>query len=741
MLGSVYTCRGGIMVLDLKGMREAAGLNQGELGESLGLSQAQISRYEADPGSLSMELARRWCENCGTSLDVELLKAAQKIAAENDRGLDVGEPYAGFNRRLGLLEQYIESAPDVDASLPPLSFSPQDLRAKIYQWRQKPTVLIAGRFDSGKTRIANTLLGGNMLPSQYQPTTSVATYIRHESERPKWQKEDVWIMGKDFDPTSWNDEKSCQTHRLISGGFETLRRFGTKESDGESLGAKFALIYVDSPILRACTLIDVPGYSDQYEEERIANASAMAADILVYTAPANGFLDTSDFLHLGLLLRSLPDLSAKSKFEVNKLANFFIVATHADHKYSDKEIESILDGGSVRLHRQFKDSILADRNVSQGELRGRFCTFWYETPKRRAVLEAGIRQALSEVMPEQIELVVNSEIRAIKAKAKEFLAAQIAAYERTLSECEAAQRAIVQLRDYEPEFRKRIRQKKKEIREKIESLRVNSVTFIHDEISPMTTTSSIESFIIKEFPKKDEAKKDAFAKLLEDAQSTLEKFLEGESKKLTAVIDDFLKEYEDTLGQFASPEFGSFAIPFDTVAAFAGGLAGLGTLGALGIWASMMGNLGGYILVAKLASVLSAVGLGVSSVGLVTFVAAIGGPVTLAIGLASLLTLGVWALLSDSWQRRLAKKFAKTLDEQGFLKKYEEGVNAFWDQTWSAFEAGADGIDKKFGQYLSTNEQLVNDAKGGSKEKIEKTIETLEELRDFFAGIPWRSPA
>ena len=729
------------MVLDLRGMREAAGLNQGELGERLGLSQAQISRYEADPGSISMELARRWCEECGTTLDVELFKAAQKNAAESDGGLDVGEPYAGFDRRLGLLEQYIGSAPDVDVSLPPLSISPQDLRAKISQWRQKPTVLIAGRFDSGKTRIANALLGGNTLPSQYQPTTSVATYIRHESERPKWQREDVWIMGRGFNPSSWNDEKSCQEHRLISGGFETLRRFGIKESDGESLGAKFALIYMDSPILRACTLIDVPGYSDQYEEERIANASATAADILIYTAPANGFLDTSDFLHLGLLLRSLPDISAKSKVNVNKLANFFIVATHADHKYGDKELGSILDGGSARLYRQFKDSILADRDVEPHELRDRFCTFWYETPKRRAALESGIRQMLSKVMPEQIELVVTSEIKGIKAKAKESLAAQISAYERTLSECEAARKAIVELRDYEPEFRKKVRQKKKEVGEKIENLRADSLNFIHDEIAPLSTASSIEAFIIKEFPKKDEAKKDAFAKLLEDAQSKLEKFLEGESKKLSAVIDDFLKEYDDTLGQFESPEFGSFAIPFDTVAAFAGGLAGIGTLGALGIWASMMGNLGGYILVAKLASVLSAVGLGVGSTALVTFVAAIGGPVTLAIGLASLITLGVWALLSDSWQRRLAKKFAKTLEDHGFVKKYEEGVNAFWEQSWRAFEAGADGVDRRFGQYLATNEQLVDDAKGGSKERIERTIQTLEELRDFFAGIPWRSPA
>lgn len=728
------------MILNLKGIREVASLSQTELGERLGLSQAQISRYEAEPGSISMELARSWCEICGTTLEVELIKTSQRTAAEKDGGLTAGEPYLEFHRRLRLLEQYVETAPRVDTSIPPISISPDDLRIKISRWRQKPTVLIAGRFDSGKTRIANALLGGNNLPSQYQPTTSVATFIRHTSERPEWQREDVWIMGEKFNPSSWNDEKFCQKHRLISGGFETLRRFGTKESEGESLGAKFALVYMDSPILHTCTLIDVPGYSDQYEDERIANASASTADILIYTAPVNGFLDGTDFLHIGMLLRSIPEIKPDTVEGVGKLSNFFLVATHADLYFGDEQVESILDGGSARLYKQFKDSILADRNITKDELRERFCTFWYETAKRRSALENGLRYTLSQVMPAQVEMHVNGEIKGIKAKAKKSLAAQIEAYEHTLSECEAARKALIQLREYEPKFRKKVGEKKRQVKKKIESLRAGSVAFVRDEIAPLTAATSIEVFIRKEFPKKDEAKKDAVAKLLEDAQSKLERFLEGESKKLNAVIDDFFKEYNDILVQFESPELGSFAIPFDAVAAFAGGLAGIGTLGALGIWASMMGNLGGYILVAKLASVLSVVGLGVGSSALVTFVAAIGGPVTLAIGLASLITISVWGLFADSWQQRLAKKIAKTLGENNFLGRYEQGVNAFWEQTWTAFEAGADEIEKRFGDYLSTNEQLVDDEKGGCKEKIEATIRILEELRDFFAGVPWRSP-
>jgi hypothetical protein len=104
-------------------------------------------------------------------------------------------------------------------------------------WKPFENLLITGRFDPGKTRIANALLGRDNLPSQYTPTTSVVTFVPHVSDRPHWQKEDVWIMKKGFDPGRWNDCGHCQEFRLIAGGYESLRRFGTKESEGEEIGA------------------------------------------------------------------------------------------------------------------------------------------------------------------------------------------------------------------------------------------------------------------------------------------------------------------------------------------------------------------------------------------------------------------------------------------------------------------------------------------------------------------------
>jgi hypothetical protein len=131
-------------------------------------------------------------------------------------------------------------------------------------------------------------------------------------------------------------------------------------------------------------------------------------------------------------------------------------------------------------------------------------------------------------------------------------------------------------------------------------------------------------------------------------------------------------------------------------------------------------------------------GLGVGSTAAVSFVAALGGPITLAVGLASLLALGIWALFGESWQSRLSKKISKTLQDKKFIEKTEQGANTFWDQTLASFETGAVETKRKFEEYLKVNEELVREDGENSRLKIEATLSVLEGLKDFFGGIPWR---
>ena len=141
------------------------------------------------------------------------------------------------------------------------------------------------------------------------------------------------------------------------------------------------------------------------------------------------------------------------------------------------------------------------------------------------------------------------------------------------------------------------------------------------------------------------------------------------------------------LGNLKTPEFGGIEpIPFDAQGAFAGGLAAAGTLGALACGLRQW-EFGGYILVAKFASVLSIAGLGIGSSGLVSLVAAIGGPVTIAVGLAAVLAVGIWKWFGEDWQKRLAKQIAKKLQQEKLLEKIEIKANAFWDSSWGGIRA------------------------------------------------------
>ncbi|UBF25703.1 helix-turn-helix domain-containing protein [Kovacikia minuta CCNUW1] len=63
------------MNINLRGARERAGLSQVELATILGLSQAQVSRYEQDPGAIPTELLLRWAQALGTDIQTLMVSA------------------------------------------------------------------------------------------------------------------------------------------------------------------------------------------------------------------------------------------------------------------------------------------------------------------------------------------------------------------------------------------------------------------------------------------------------------------------------------------------------------------------------------------------------------------------------------------------------------------------------------------------------------------------------------------
>ena len=733
------------MPLPMKEIREKAELTQFELAERISqvlgedISQVQINRYEEDPDSVPLRRAMCWLSACGVSLD-QASRLGQNLPTV--KALDPGDPYAHFNRRLDLLRQYVDEGPLFNPENVTSPYLPELLVRRISAWKRKPIVVLAGRFDSGKTRIANALLGTDVLPSRYQPMTKVINFIRHSSERPLGEREDVWILGenegKPFNPADWADLEKCAAHKVVSGSYDTLRKYGTRERTEEGL-ATAAVVFFDAPILRSCTLVDLPGYeASEGDDESLANQMAGMADILVYTSPAKTFLPAADLMRLSVLLRSLPILEQTDV----PLANLLVVATQADPSIDDLQLESeVLQVGSERLYTHVGDTVLKTRyegSVSESALRNRFCTFSFEDQRRRDRLESELRKLLTEIFPGEIAGRVNAELQEIKRGAKESYSRQISAYEHTISKLEEARSKLVQLEKGEPARRQDIQQRSQKVKDAIETARAVSLEALSQVVKRWYNVEDVTEFITeKEFPKKTRAS-DAFAKVLENIQSEVEGALQAEAVKVSEIIKEYLTAYDEMQFHLSSQEFGQFVgVPFDAKGAFAGGLAGLASLGALSAWAAAMGNLGGYILVAKFAGVLAALGIGVSSAGLVGIVAAIGGPAIIGVGIALLVGKVFSALFGEAWQRTLAKKIVKNLQEKGLEEKLRKAVSLYWDDTLEGFGTGAAAVEHQYAQYVKSLKHLLLDT--NSRAEIEGLMGRLEELKDFFAGIPWRS--
>jgi transcriptional regulator with XRE-family HTH domain/GTPase SAR1 family protein len=746
------------MNIDLQSVRERAGLSQTELGAILGLSQAQVSRYEQEPGSIPAALLMKWAQALGTDLATLMASAVPPPPP-----LDTGDPYVQLRYNLNLLEQYInDAAPVGELNIPNQPPTPDDLRKQLERYRQKPNLVLVGRFDSGKSHLANTLMGGKFLPSQYQPATKVITFVRHIDDRPAWFDEQVCILAEDFWPrdekenqifdlTLLDSEGWCERHCIKAGSLEVLRQHGVHDHlRDEDREGHSAVVYVNSPLLESCNIVDFPGYSDKSDQTskdvKKANSAVQIADLILYTSAANGFMNAEDFSRLGYLLRVLPTLETDFN-DFPKLGNLFVVATHAAPHIPDSEIESTLEIGASRLYKQISSTILNERSerincpITQEDLQKRFFAFWGETPNRWVRLKSELVAVLGQYFPKVRQVQIDREISTLKHEVPQQIAEQIQAYEQTKSEVEQRQLELQKLEKDEPERVSQVNQGRCKIHQRISELRDQSKDSFQQTYSNMVHVAAVETMIRSHYDDKREAKEYAAGYLIEQLQSNLGAIINEKSDVLKIDIDKFLGTYEEVFLKLPKLKVGSVSIPFDPKGAFIGGLAGAGAVGALAVWAAALGNLGAYILVAKFVGLLAALGISISGgvATAVAFVAAIGGPITLGIGLIAAAAMMGWGLFGESWQRRLAKKIVSHVEEQQVFNKFLQGVDEYWEDTDKAFDKGADAIEEKFKAYIEHLIELSSN-NTASKERIENLLCVLRELRDFFAGIPWKNP-
>lgn len=323
----------------------------------LSISQSQVSRYEKDPESVPYGVVVKWNRYCG-----EIGKLT---------GLKINDPRVEISSRLSLINDY-SNASSINIDAKEVGFSIKDFIKNIKLTSRKPRLGVFGQFDSGKSTLINTILGGDSLPTGYQPATSVVSFIRHISEKPKWQAEDVWIMRKGFDFDKCDEEKHCIEYKMFAGGYDSLRQFGTHSGEGSKHKAFAAVVYLDSPLLLASDVVDLPGYGHSDDDQDRAEMAHKMVDIMIYASATTGFLGNQDLLYLSGLLKTLPTES----YGQHPLGNLFIIGTHAHQVKSIRDRNDIKEKASKRAFKHLINTLKNHgNNIKEDDFLKRFYFF------------------------------------------------------------------------------------------------------------------------------------------------------------------------------------------------------------------------------------------------------------------------------------------------------------------------------------------------------------------------------
>jgi transcriptional regulator with XRE-family HTH domain len=713
--------------LNLKAMREGARLTQTDLAKRLGVTQTQVLRYEAEPENVPVRILREWAAACG------------EVAAA--RGLDAGAPYAALGERIAQLGIFAQGQPPLEeGDTVNASLGIEDLRAVLRELGRKPRVLLAGRYDAGKSRLANTLLGADRLPTAYRPTTRIVCLIRHVSEKPAWQAEDVWVMRDGFDMARHEDEAHCREFRLLAGDFETLARAGAHPREGEKAkpshdgdGPAAALVYVDAPILLACDILDTPGFGHDERDTALTRAVFSRGDILVYLSPLAGFMNGEDMHSLGTLIEALP-----AGKEVSPLRRLAVLATHVHHNVKEVDFIEALEAGSARIAQELAPhlrSLAGESEVDASQIRPRLFPWYVDIPARREPFEHDLRELLAELRPGVIHREADEAAARFRSDVAHEYGREADYLRALLKDHEEAAEEVAALLAARPEHHARMTNKRRAVEERIARAKASTRSFLSGSVAPLLAADRIQAFIEERYPDSKEAEQHAANAVIAAARGEVERHVEAEARALSAEIEDFLSGY-------SKPAIGTkeiaLAIPFDAQSVFLGTLATGGAYGALAFWASVVAggsNLGAYILVAKATGLLASLGISFAGggAGATALVAALGGPVTIGVAIALTVGLMVYQVFGRSWQARLAEKIAGHLKGEEVLEEFGAQLDCLWDETLSAFMRAADETEAAFDGHI----RRLMDRLETPREVLEVRLARVEARRAFLSFVPW----
>lgn len=700
-----------------------------DLARLIGVSRQTIGSYKKNPASLPAEKLLELSRGTGISLD-KLLSNTKPFASPNipHTYADQATPLVraireGTEARENIRNFEVDDKPAICVDLKKqIDNSLGEMLSIARLQSKKPNLACMGLSDTGKSTVINYLLGTKVAPAAYTPMTSAPTYFVHVNERPDLfatPKENAVVFGRTV-----NSKISRFNHDLI-GDMEYTKDFVLKTGDAASIlnaygtrnGAFYEddsiiideiVVYIDAPILEEVTIIDYPGFGTGEAKDDVSLTIDMSTvDILFFLSRANGFFSTEgEKTALAHVLTSRSDVSA-----------LYILATHAHSIGDPNEMNGILDSGCKRLIQILPDDAckrIGISNENNDKLRKRFFAFSPQLDVYCRELNSDLKKTIPQAIETKLTESKSAFFNAVREKEQWYSSllgssgGQLSV-DRVISEDEID--SVLSSIDAKYEGLKA------SLADQINSLRQSAKEDFKVEYDKIINVQFIQSAIKRKGFKNRKKDIEALGNYI--SQELNESFVQVRDK----YGNEFVEKLKEGLTSYQEAWTGSNIVvsmkDFNFICSFASGLTGLTAFGALSLWAAAVAagsNLGAYILVAKVVAALSAIGINLGgTAAVITFIASIGGPVTIGIALAVIAAAATFGILSGTWESRVSKKLVREFEKENALQNCLASIDTYWDDTKAALvvslstmhsEAKEDYSKKAHAQNLDYEEKI-----------------------------------
>ena len=723
------------MKLDVEKIKDQVGCTEKEFVEEMGITEEKLRSYCEGTTQMSGELLSKMLVYTGLSPIPGSIFKNENSTTFTPCQIKPNDTFSpSKNAKESLVEYVGQGLVEIEE---------ESVRSEIEKIAgcvkslRKPRISFAGQSDTGKSTLINALLGAEKMPAKWTPTTSIVVYIKHIDDRPSFINEDVWIMGK-RNSEQWNDarlddKEYCKKFFIAKGDFSLLSTFGTHQDEQKNHeAASCAVAFIDSPLLKDCDILDLPGFAATAEDDALHkfNTQDNVTDILLYLSRSNGFLQDRDLDYLRECIKSLRPIEREGN-GINKLENLFVIASQAGtvNNGNNTELMEILkrrckalcDSYAIAAATNADGTLLPFRSQMTGltyteqDFLERFFTYEKDMPRLCKQFNAAFT-VLAENLPKAIYKDFTVNLQAVVDGSDNIVRQRVSEWESILENKEKYVDLVREIKEKEPARKVEQEAKNSDMLSAITVLNTES----KQDIQTMYDTtmcvdhlvSLIESYGIRN--KKDE-KQDFATTVNELLSNRIQNILSEKTKIFSDKLDEFLADYEKSFKNLAAGK--GVDISFDSTNSFALGLASLGALGASAAW------------LATSFTAWSVFALG-SFAGWGSIIA-VGGAIGIAI---SAVIAGVVALVKAlTWKKDLAKKIIKAYTDKNYIETIFGDVDKYWDDTKTSFTTATQRVEDDWQQRIAEYESIADE---NNIPVLQKKISEAYKGLDFFGKIP-----